>query len=151
MTDQQHPAADAAQVAQTIATAYREGPQRSADVLAALLADTVSIVHEPPMPGDGPCSGALMGEMRRRESLAFQKALQGFREQAAVSVDGDCVAVKLTLSGRRANGEAVCETVTSKFRIANGKIVEMIAVPDSASFAVLGSVLQEGGFTNSLA
>ena len=147
MTNAKQTESSAQQVADAIAAGYRESPVRSAEVLAALLADTIEIVHEPRMPEDGFRDGAAMGAMRMREVMAFQKALRGFQQKASVNVDGDYVSVLLTINGQRANGDSVSETVTSRFRIANGKIVQMIATPNSASFAVLGSVLQEGGFT----
>lgn len=147
MTDTAQIKTSAQQVADAIAAGYREGPVRSAEVLAALLADTIEIVHEPRMPEDGFRDGAAMGAMRMREVMAFQKALRGFQQKASVEVDGDYVSVLLTISGQRSNGDNVSETVTSKFRTANGKIVAMIATPRSASFAVLHSILQEGGFT----
>ena len=135
------------QVAKDIEHAYREGPTRGGQVLTGYLADKVEITHVPRLPGDGPRDGAPLAAMRLRETVAFERALKNFREDAQVQVEGDCLLVTKTISGERTSGDTVAETVTSKFRVAGGRIVEMFATSRSASFSVLADVLKEGGFT----
>jgi hypothetical protein len=133
-------------MARAIEAAYAEGPVRGGEVLVGYLADKINIVHEPRQPEDGPRDGAMIGARRLRETTAFAKALQEFWEDTRVEVEGNYLLVTKTVRGRRANGETLAETVTSKVRVANGQIVEMLAVSQSASFGKIMEVLQEGGF-----
>lgn len=141
------PGKTAREVALDLEAAYRLGPACAADVLTGALAEQVTILHEPRLPSDGLRNGAEMRKGRMAENPAFEKALEGFDEVALITVEGDVMTIRKTMTGtRRSTGEAISETVESRFRVRDGEIVEMLAVSQSASFSLLGDILREGGY-----
>lgn len=130
-------------LADALIAAYATGPAEASKVLTDHLADQVMIVHEPRLAGDGPRAGADMRRIRLAEIPAFEKALEDFREEADVTVDGDWMTVRMVVSGkRRSTGDRLRETVESRFRVEDGRIVEMLAVSQSDNFAVFHEVLR---------
>jgi len=136
-------------VADDLAAAYRVSPIKAAEVLVGYLADTIDIVHDPRVATDGPRDGAKMRDIRVREAHAFDRAIENFAEVAEIIVDGDFLTMRRTMTGtRRKTGEAILQSVASKFRIAGGQIVELRAASQSASFALIHDLLADGGFVD---
>lgn len=136
------------QMAQAIKAAYADGYMRGAEAVGSFFAEQIEVVHEPSMPGDGVRDGAPLRGHQAREMAAFNRALRGFRQDTQVDVEGDCLVLTMSMQGRRGTGQEIDETVTAKFRVANGRIMGMRATAAKpSSFGVLAEVLVEGGFT----
>lgn len=136
-------------VADDLADAYRAGPTRATEVLVSYLADVIDVVHDPRVPTDGPRDGAKMRKMRLQEAAAFDRAVEGYNEVADITVDGDLLTLRRTMTGKqRSTGKTFSEAVESRFRIKDGQIAELHATSGSSSFALIHELLREGGFVD---
>jgi hypothetical protein len=78
-------------------------------VLAAHLADPVSVHHDPPVPTDGPISREAFAAILVGNPMAAMVP-DGIRTYGATSVNGDTVSFESTLIGTTTTGEPICVT-----------------------------------------
>jgi ketosteroid isomerase-like protein len=118
----------------------------ASSVLAELYAEKVDLRHEPRLATDGPVDGALLGEMGRREIAASRRALTSTSEPASeITVEGDAIRMRSRTRGRLDDGTVIDVTTNTLFRVADGRIVELVAEMDEADVQAWGQVLVAGG------
>lgn len=117
------------------------------EVLARRFADAVELRHDPPSPSDGPIPGALLAEVSRREVEAVGRALRERVDgEPDVTVEGDVVHMRGRTRGTLHDGSAIDVHTSTRFTVADGRIVALQSDMDAASGEAWGRVLAAGGF-----
>jgi hypothetical protein len=111
-------------------------------VLAAHLADPVSIHHDPAMPTDGPMTRDAFTQILTGNPMAAALP-DGQRSYGTLSVEGDEVSFESTLSGTSRTGEAMRVANRTVLTIADGQIVKLVQRYEPSAMAALARLFAQ--------
>ncbi len=132
--------AEAQQLAAALRAAIAEGHVEK--VLAAHLADPVSVHHDPAMPTDGPMPRAAFAQLLTGNPMAAMIP-DGRRSYGGLSVEGDKIAFDSVLSGTTRQGEPIRVANRTVLTIDKGKIAKLVQRYEPYALAALTKLLAE--------
>lgn len=134
------------EIAVELKAAARQGQQAFGRAAAMHYAETIDIVHVPPISADGPFDRAAFSAHMEKENAAFARALPDLDYSNRIEVQGDRIATAMTLAGTMADGTQVRATIPIAYGVRDGKIVSVTTEVSPETVTTMMKVLNAAGF-----